>query len=886
MARDIPSLFAFNRGLVSELALARMDIERVGLSAVEFQNFTPRTFGSMMFRPGLGYIEDLGTALVRVHEFIFATDDTALLVFGDGTFTPWVDEEQITFEAMTAAVTNGTFATDLTGWTDLDESGATSSWATGGYLSLVGDGFNAAIRQQEVTVVDLNEEHAIKIVIERGPVTVRVGSIGGEDDYVRQIDLPAGEHILSFTPTGNFVIRFFSYTKRLKLVDSCEVFSGVLELSAPYALADLSYLRFEQSADVVWIACRTPDTKYQQRKIIRSGLRSWSLGIYQPDDGPFRSENVDRISIAPDALSGNVTLTASQALFKSGHVGALFRVSSLGQRVEQDVTGEDEFTGHIRVVGVDASRSFRIVIAGTWSGATITLQRSISEPGAWADYLTYAANTNVAHDDGLDNQIIYYRIGVKTGDWAAPSGTIELSLEYEGGSIDGIARVTSVTSTLEAEAEVIQEFGGTDASTIWSEGTWSDARDYPSAVRLFEGRLWWFGADRMIGSISDAYENFDDEEEGDAAPIQRSIGRGPVQRINWVAGLQRLVLGTDAAELTARSSSFDEPLTRTNWALKAASRQGSAAIDMAEIDDECVFAQRSGTKLYETSYTDSKLDYASHDMTMIVPRLCASGIVHIAVQRQPETRVHVTLGDGTVAVLLFEKLENVRCWYLNVTDGEIQQTVVLPGTAEDQVYYVVRRSIEAMTHYYLERLAQETEAEGGLLNKVSDSFLVYQGASTVTLPCTHLVGETVVVWGDGEDMGEFVVSGGGTITLGSAVTSAVYGLPYEGRWRGTKLRFASVSPLMQKKRVDHIGILLGATHRQGVQYGRDFDNLDNLPTIIDGAVVTEDFTELDHVAFPFQGTWDTDSRVCLKAESPKHAAILGIAMTMAGHEKA
>jgi hypothetical protein len=56
MARQNIPLIAFNRGIISNLALARADIKRVALSAEVMTNWIPRTLGPMTLRPGLGYI--------------------------------------------------------------------------------------------------------------------------------------------------------------------------------------------------------------------------------------------------------------------------------------------------------------------------------------------------------------------------------------------------------------------------------------------------------------------------------------------------------------------------------------------------------------------------------------------------------------------------------------------------------------------------------------------------------------------------------------------------------------------------------------------------------------------------------------------------------------
>jgi hypothetical protein len=52
MGRTNASLLAFNRGEVAKLALARVDLERMRLSAETQVNWMPTVLGPMMLRPG------------------------------------------------------------------------------------------------------------------------------------------------------------------------------------------------------------------------------------------------------------------------------------------------------------------------------------------------------------------------------------------------------------------------------------------------------------------------------------------------------------------------------------------------------------------------------------------------------------------------------------------------------------------------------------------------------------------------------------------------------------------------------------------------------------------------------------------------------------------
>ena len=55
MAKTNAGMTALNRGEVGKLALARVDVDRLRLSAETMVNFVPRTVGPMTLRPGLAY---------------------------------------------------------------------------------------------------------------------------------------------------------------------------------------------------------------------------------------------------------------------------------------------------------------------------------------------------------------------------------------------------------------------------------------------------------------------------------------------------------------------------------------------------------------------------------------------------------------------------------------------------------------------------------------------------------------------------------------------------------------------------------------------------------------------------------------------------------------
>lgn len=918
----------FNRGLISQLGLSRLDIDRGRLSADTMENWVPRVLGSMMLRPGLQYLGSTQSDLqVNSIPFVFNNSDKAIIeMASNGSFRVWVDDAVITRPSVTASVTNSSFTTDLTGWTDNDESGCSSAWAdigTSGAMRLTGNGTNAAIRDQTITVNEAGTEHALKISVLTGPVTIRVGTSTSDDSYIEETALGAGVHSLAFTPTGDFNVRLMSRLKRAVAVDYCLIESSG-DMTVSTYIDDLSTIRYDQSGDVIFIAANGGlagvTTGYTQRKIIRRAARSWSCELYEALDGPFMIENTSATTMTPSTLSGNGTLTASTPTFKSTNapvndgvnlgLGSIYKVVSNGQNVTQAITGENQFTNTIRVTGVGTSaRSFTIYIKDISSlTATVNLQRSnVSDTGPWENvsgksYTSPTEAVAVSFNDTLDNQIVWYRIGVATGDYTSGTATVELL--YPGGSITGICRVTGYTSPTEVDIEIIQDFGALTASDNWAEGSWSDRRGWPTAVAFHEGRLFWAGRGKIYGSVSDAFDVFDDTTEGDSGPINRSIAQGPIDRINWIVSLERLMFGADGAEWSAKSSSFDEPLTPTAFSLKSDTSQGSAQVPAVKIDKRMLFVQKSGTRVFELS---SAVDPSGNggfgvvDITQLVPELCEPSIVKIVSQRLPDTRVHCVLSDGTVALLVIDRSENTLCWSKVTTDGSIIDACVMPGSSiEDDVYYVVERTINSNTVRYLEKWAQEASARGGTINKQCDSFITYSGSATNTITgLSHLEGEQVSVWADGADVGTatstatswthtYTVSGG-QITLATAASNVCVGLPYRAQWKSAKLAMASGLgiPLTKKKKIHGLGLILFNTHAQGLFFGRDFTNMDPLPSIRNGAPVdlTSVISSADDGSIVFPGDWSTDSRLCLEARSPRPCTISAAIATAEVHEQ-
>jgi hypothetical protein len=895
--RQIQSLFSLNRGVVDKQALARLDVKRVAMAAEMQTNWLPKALGPMILRPGRKYLgTTLSNAAARFLKFIFATTDTALLEMTDSAMRVWINDVLLTRPAVTTVINNPTFATGpLVNWTNLDEAGATSSYVAPN-LQLVGSGTARAIREQQVSVAGANigVEHGIRIVIARGPVTLRIGSTSGDDDYLRETTLYEGTHSISVVPTTDMFIRFFSLLARKTWVTSCTIeAAGVVSVPTPWTAADLSNVRIDQSADVVFAACANKQQRRIERRGTHPNARSWSVVKYAANDGPFRIQNITPTTIAASGLTGNITLTASVALFKPLHVGALFSLTSVGQTVSVAAAASATSTNSIRVTGVTVARTINITVAGDASGSLVTLERSFDNLtwGAVGGTNFWTANVATTYTDGLDNQIAYYRLTLTTR--VAPD-TVTMTLSYAAGSIRGIVRITDYTSFTSVGAEVLTSLGGTVATSVWQEGQWSDLRGWPTSGKIHEGRLWWFGQNGVWGSISDAFDAFDETVVGNGGAINRTIGSGPVDTIAWGLSLKGLAIGAQGAEFLVRASSLDEILTPTSFNVKTSSTQGSGNVDAVKIDQSGCFVNRSGVKVFDLSFDVRAYDFASTNMTELCPEIALAGIVRMDAQRLPDTRLHCVLADGTVAMAVMNKAEDILAWVPITASGLIEDVVTLPaanGTLDDQVYYVVRYTTSTgATVRYLEKWAQELDCRGDKAYcYLADAYVAYSGVATATITgLSHLEGRQVVVWADGQDVGtndsavpwtqRYTVAGG-QITLATAASNVVVGLGYTAQFKSVKIGAitAEGSPLSQQKKVGHLGIVANYLHPKGVRFGADFDHLDDMPAMEDGTSVgTAVRTTYDENLIPFPGKWDTDLRVCIQGQAPRPATVLGI----------
>ncbi|MCK1501502.1 hypothetical protein [Bradyrhizobium sp. 188] len=139
-------------------------------------------------------------------------------------------------------------------------------------------------------------------------------------------------------------------------------------------------------------------------------------------------------------------------------------------------------------------------------------------------------------------------------------------------------------------------------------------------------------------------------------------------------------------------------------------------------------------------------------------------------------------------------------------------------------------------------------------------------------------------------MGTLTVQGGQlTLPNGRKEGRLVAFFGFTAPFYSAKLAYGAQggSALTQKKKIDHLGLILFDTHFQGLQMGQSFLSLDGLPQMLQEAVVPADtvFDEYDEPAIAVGGTWDTDARLCLLAQAPRPAKVGAVIVSINTNEK-
>jgi len=286
------------------------------------------------------------------------------------------------------------------------------------------------------------------------------------------------------------------------------------------------------------------------------------------------------------------------------------------------------------------------------------------------------------------------------------AGHVGSTWRIKNGFVDitGFTSDTIVTGTVQDVS-----LGTGPAATVdWAEGAWSAVAGYPATVTFHERRRWYARTDTQPqtqwASKPFIYDDFTTGALDDDA-LNLTLNTEKANDIKWMSSGTTLATGTFGGEFITSSGTNGISLTPDNSNATRQTGWGSRNIQPQKIANFVYYVQRAGRKVRELFYYWDQDSYKSVDMTILAEHITESGITSIAYQQNPDTTLHCVRADGQIAVLVREEDQQVQAWTRAVTDGYFESVASIPSNLGpyDEVWVVVKRTINGVTRRYIER---------------------------------------------------------------------------------------------------------------------------------------------------------------------------------------
>lgn len=557
--------------------------------------------------------------------------------------------------------------------------------------------------------------------------------------FVR-FELSAGESfMLEF---GNLYVRFY---KNRALVLSG---GSPYEVATPYTTADLVNaaggfgISYVQSGDVLYLAC----AGHKPRKLSRFADTNWTLTEYAPAGGPFANVNTTATTVRASADSGAITITASASIFTAAMVGELFYIEQPSiSTVPAWETNKTVSIGDLRRV---ESRNYYATTAGTTG--TVTPTHTIN------------GSRQVDGDPGVSWELFDPGFG-----WVQITG-------YTSG--------TQVSANVASRLPLSVVSGTT---TNWAFAAWG-VDGYPDAVTFYLDRLVWARDQTVWMTVAGDYENMQAREGGRQVTESAITLPIPSRRGNpilWMETLELgLVVGTGADEWIVAPASRNDPLGPLNISAVPLGAVGSRDVSPLRLFDSIIFAQRSGKKLRGIRYVLG--EGAQYGDLNVYADHVSAGFQSVAYVAEPYSTVWATDSSGRLMGATYYPEQSVIGWFRCPLVGEVEcvQSIPAPSGAFDELWLIVKRTINGTTRRYVEILRQPlADGEAQTAAFYVDSGKTYSGAATTSITgLSHLEGQTVKVLADGATHPDRTVSSG-AITLQRSASLVHVGLGYTAK---------------------------------------------------------------------------------------------------------
>lgn len=558
-------------------------------------------------------------------------------------------------------------------------------------------------------------------------------------------------------------------------------------------------------------------------------------------------------TLTPSAVTGKVTLTASQAAVtgtaQAGSTSTTIKLATAASATDDVYNGM-----YVRITG------------GTGNGQ---VRRITDYVGA-----TRVATINTAWTTTPDATSVY-SLSVFVADSVG---------QYINADPQGRAKIIEYVSATVVNVVTEFPFFGTTAIATGSwqletgyENVWSASKGYPRSVTFHQGRLYFGGSksrpSTVWGSKVGLYFDFEATEGFDDDAVEATLDTNTFNAIVDIYSGKDLQIFTTGGEFFVPQQGL-EPITPSAFFFASAGRNGSKpGIRVQSLESGVLFIHRQGKMLAEVAYNDTQLTYVTSKMSLLSGHLLKNP-KRMALRRAVNTDENdllfiVNSTDGSVAAYSLMRSQNVIAPTEFLTNGG--EFVELNVDITD-VYTVVKRTINGSVQYYIEKF------EHGLLTDCSIT-----GGATSSVTAAHLVGKSVNLLLDGLVQADKVVGAGGSVSIARSATSSYeVGLPItvEARTMPVEIRLQSGTRVGFKKRIVEVNAMVYETQHlkiNGIEVPfRTFDTinmLDNPVPAITGTKVLNGILG-----------YSNEAKITITQTYPLKFTLLGLEYKVAVHQ--
>lgn len=559
-----------------------------------------------------------------------------------------------------------------------------------------------------------------------------------------------------------------------------------VQVTTPYQGGDLFGLKFTQSADTLFICHKN----YPVKTLFRHSDTNWTLSDFQFIEGPFSADNTSDITVTPNGISGNISITSSSNIFSSGMVGGLIRISQevLGQTVSWDTNNfNNKPSGVIKCNG-----DWTMVIGDTWNGS-LQVQQSNDNGATWLTVATYNVWTGGASitDSGNTGHFCLLRLyGSARGENGNATLTATSFIQDGYVKITKYNSATSVNGTVQVDRNnYIYSLGSTQPTRLWAIGSWNNDYGYPAVASFYQNRL-CFASTRheplgFWASNTGDYNRFRVQSEvQDDDSISVTLVSGHANEVLNMVSMNALLCFTYGSEWRINSGTGRSALTPTTINAAQQSAEGSNNVPPLIINDRMLFITKLGDSVRDFAYDYSYDSYKGTDQTLYSRHLFENHkIVDWAYQKSPDEVIWCVRDDGALLSFTYIYDEKIYSWAKHETDGYVESVASIPGDNKDELFLVVRRTINGATKRYVERLEEHFTAgasdDSMLYFSLLDSHLLLNDPHNITSISGNATSITMVL--------DSAISG---LVVGDEVTLRN---KYADRYDALRLKVTSVS---------------------------------------------------------------------------------------------